>query len=238
MNNVEIYFQDIIKEKESVINSFEKNVSNYFSEIIYFSKIHKQYENELERYTSLKFNVFRYVKVNENKISEIIVDILKPNGEHGQNSLFLDEFLKILEIPKINKIPTIYTEMLTRQHIKNLRKMDILIDWSDFGIMIENKPRYDDKNDQLKHYAENLKNRYGEKNFVMVYLSNDGHFPPEKSISKQKREELEGKKQFIHITYNNELKKWIEICINICQSEKYKWFLRDFLDNTLNNYLW
>ena len=237
MDNVEIYFRDIIKEKETVINSFEKNVNNYFSDIIYFSKIHKQYEHELERYTSLKFNVFRYVNVNENKISEIIVDILKPNGEHGQNSLFLDEFLKILEIPKRNKIPTINTEVLTRQHINNQRRMDILIDWSDFGIMIENKPRDDDKEDQLKDYAQDLNNKYNN-GFVMVYLSNDGHFLSEKSISKQEREKLEKNNQFKHITYNNEFKKWIENCINICQSEKYKWFLKDFLDNTLNNYLW
>jgi len=237
MDNVEIYFRDIIKEKETVINSFENNVNNYFNDIIFFSKIHKQYENELERFTSIKFNVFKYINVNENKISEIIVDILKPNGEHGQNSLFLDEFLKILDIAKINKIPTINTEVLTRQHINNQRRMDILIDWSDFGIMIENKPRYDDKEDQLKDYAQDLKTKYNGR-FVMVYLSNDGHFPSENSISKEEREELEKNNRFKHITYNNEFKKWIENCINICQSEKYKWFLKDFLDNTLNNYLW
>jgi len=238
MDNVEIYFRDIIKEKEIMINSFEKNVNNYFNDVIYFSKIHKQYENELERYTSLIFNVFKYVNVNENKISEIIVDILKPNGEHGQNSLFLDEFLKILELPKINKIPTINTEVLTKQHINSQRRMDILIDWLNFGVMIENKPRYDDKKDQLKDYAEDLTNKYGKENFVMVYLSNDGHLPSEISISEHYKQELEDKKQFIHITYNNKFRKWIESCINNCQSEKYKWFLRDFLDNTLNNYLW
>ncbi len=82
-----------------------------------------------------------------------MVDILRPYGEHGQGPVFLDEFLKLINFQKTTKIPTIDTEVLTRQHVNNLRRMDILIDWSDFGIMIENKPRYDDKDDQLKDYA-------------------------------------------------------------------------------------
>jgi len=73
MDNVEIYFRDIIKEKETVINSFENNVNNYFNDIIYFSKIHKQYENELERFTSLKFNVFRYINANQTQNSSTII---------------------------------------------------------------------------------------------------------------------------------------------------------------------
>jgi hypothetical protein len=222
---------------ESNLLELEKNIENYYSETSNLIDIHNHYEKELEKYTSLNFNIFRYINVNENKISEIIVDILNPKGEHGQGSIFLNEFLQILGIDKRDKTPTINTEVLTRQHINNLRRMDILIDWIDFGIMIENKPRYDDKSDQLKDYAEDLKNKYGKRNFAMVYLSNDGHFPSEKSISKELKQELETNNQFVHITYNDKFKKWIEKCVILCQSEKYKWFLKEFLDNTLNNYL-
>ena len=73
---------------------------------------------------------------------------------------------------------------------------------------------------------------------LQIYLSNKGHFPSEVSISKDYREKLEQNNQFLHITYYDEFKKWLDNCINICQSEKYKWFLKDFINNTLNNYLW
>ncbi len=235
MDNVETFYYEIIKEKSKRLEKFERTASNFFNDIGFFSKIQRQYENELEKFTSYKFNTFKYIRVNENLISEIIVDILRPYGQHGQGSVFLEEFLKIIKIPNINKYPNIETEVLTRQHINSLRRMDILIDWNDFGIMIENKPRYDDKKDQLKDYAEDLKVKFNNK-FAIVYLSND-HFPSEISISKEFREKLEKNNQYIHITYNNEFKKWIEICINLCQSEKYKWFLKDFLEYILNNYL-
>lgn len=222
---------------ESTLIEFDKNVKSYFNDTSNFLEIHNHYQKELERYTSINFNLFKFIHLDENKISEIIVNILNPNGEHGQGTLFLNAFLEIIGIEVKDKKPFIDTEVLTRQHINNLRRMDILIDWIDFGIMIENKPRYDDKTDQLKNYAEDLRNKYGGKNFIMVYLSNDGHFPSEVSISKEFREELEINNQFIHITYNVKFKEWVEKCINICQSEKYKWFLKDFLDYTLNKYL-
>jgi hypothetical protein len=221
---------------ETSLVEFEKNVQSYFDDSNNFLEIHNHYQKEIERYTSINFNLFKFIYVDENKISEIIVDILNPNGEHGQGNLFLNVFLEILGIPKKDKLPLIDREVLTRQHVNNLRRMDILIDWFDFGIMIENKPRYDDKTNQLKDYAEDLGNKYGVNNFVMVYLSNDGHLPSEVSISKELKEELEIKNQFIHITYNDKFKKWIEKCINVCQSDKYKWFLKDFLDYTLNKY--
>jgi len=50
--------------------------------------------------------------------------------------------------------------------------------------------------------------------------------------------EMKTKNQFLHITYNEKFKSWIELCINDCKSEKYKWFLKDFLHYILNNYLW
>jgi hypothetical protein len=40
------------------------------------------------------FNVFRYLKQDENLLSDIIADLLDPRGTHGQGPMFLDKFLR------------------------------------------------------------------------------------------------------------------------------------------------
>ncbi len=222
-------------EKNILHKEFEKNLNSYFNDVIFQAKIYKEYQEKLAEQTSFEFNVFNYISLDENQISQIITDILQPIGKHGQKNIFLTNFLNILKISIPSKnIPTIKTEVVTSNHIHNLRRMDILIDWGDFGVMIENKPYADDGENQLNDYAENLENRYGKDNFVMIYLSHENKIPSENSILKELREELESKKQFFHITYQKEFKQWIEQCILICQSQKYKYFLTDFLNKILN----
>lgn len=235
--NVSQFYNQIMDEKDNNIEVFKQNTKNFFNDLGIFVSLHDHYERELDCFTSYRFNIFKYININENLISGIIVDILNPKGEHGQGTLFLDMFLDVIKLPHRQKLPSINTEVLTRQHINSLRRMDILIDYTDFGIMIENKPRYDDKTDQLKDYAEDLRNKYGRENFMMVYLSNDGHFPDTHSISKEFREELVSLNQFVHITYGIEFKRWLEDCINKCQSERYRWFLKDFINYIIFNYI-
>jgi len=161
-----------VKTEEDI---FLKKVSDYFDFVKTFAKIERDHNEELESFNSNKFNYFKYVNVYENLITDIIAEMLDIKGAHGQKELFLNLFLELflIHIP-LNKPPTsIAREVRTTQHINGLRKMDILIDWIEgYGIMIENKPKAYDQDKQLKDYSENLINRYGATNFLMIYLSN------------------------------------------------------------------
>src|SRR5262245_53823035 len=44
---------------------------------------------------SPSFSVFRYLKPDENLLSDILADLLDPNGAHGQGTTFLAEFLQV-----------------------------------------------------------------------------------------------------------------------------------------------
>jgi len=226
-----------MEKENSLSDLYIKNVCRYFNDNKVLLALHKQYQEEMKCYTSDKFNVFKYIYLDEDFISDIIADILRPDGEHGQGFLFLDKLLSMIDLPPRHEITLVETQVRTRQHIKSLRKMDILIDWMDYGIMIENKPKANDQPNQLINYAEDLKNRYGKDKFKIIYLSGDGKFPSEGSIIKEQREKLESSNQFYHFTYRIQFTKWINECIYSSKSEKYKWYLNDFLNKLNNDYL-
>ncbi len=55
-------------------------------------------ERELDRHLARRFNTFRYLRNDELGLSEIIADLLDPDGEHGQGATFLEAMLELLEV--------------------------------------------------------------------------------------------------------------------------------------------
>src|SRR4051812_35936656 len=41
------------------------------------------------------FNVFPYIKRDENRLSDVLADLLDPAGAHGQGAMFLADFLRV-----------------------------------------------------------------------------------------------------------------------------------------------
>jgi len=107
--------------------------------------------------------------------------------------------------------------------------MDILINWVKFGILIENKPWAHDQKLQLEDYSEYMK-RHFKENFLIIYLTKEGESPSEDSISSITLNDLKSKGQYKEISYTVDFKNWILNCVNICQSDKFRWFLRDFIN--------
>lgn len=212
-------------------------VDTYFSELKFRLNIIKQHSFETELFLSTRFNVFDYIYVDENRLSDIISDLLNPTGKHGQADLFLNEFIKLIKRTEFiqNEYPKVNREIGTTLISKTQRRMDILIEWFSHGIMIENKPWANDKDDQIWDYKQYLERRFNEK-FLIVYLSRGYQKPTENSITTQNLEILISKNQFIQISFENELNLWIRNCIKECSSEKMRWFLRDFSDYLDNNF--
>ncbi|MCY4397958.1 MAG: PD-(D/E)XK nuclease family protein [Gemmatimonadetes bacterium] len=55
-------------------------------------------ERELDRHLARRFNTFRYLRSDELGLSEIIADLLDPDGEHCQGTTFLESMLELLEV--------------------------------------------------------------------------------------------------------------------------------------------
>ena len=212
-------------------------VGTYFSELLFKFEILKKHSLETNLFLSTRFSVFDYIYVDENRLSDIIADLLNPTGKHGQSDIFLNEFIKILNRKELieRSFPKVNREMGTSFISRTQRRMDILIEWTTHGIMIENKPWAEDQYEQILDYKKNLEKRYGEK-FIIVYLSKNYQNPSKESISQNELENLIQKNQFLQISFENELLLWIKNCIKESQSDKMRHFLKDFLTYLNDNF--
>lgn len=192
-----------MKEQIELINEVKKFLVSY------------EKENQI---SAKEFSVFQYINLYEVLMSKIFKDLLNPRGKHGQGSLFLDQFLSLLEIenPILTERFSIITEALT-SHLDNNRRIDILLNWNNkFGIGIENKPYTIDQKNQLSDYSIQLSKEFND-NYVLVFISN--RHPDVTSIEKDILESLTKQKKFIHLDFNDII-KWLEESKEEVKSQK------------------
>jgi hypothetical protein len=172
-----------------------------------------------------QFNIFDYIRPNENALSDILVDLLSPAGTHGQGSRFLRQFLIGSGIGDPGGLDTacVKREVVT-SHIEDARRIDFTIEIDGLAVGVENKPWAGDQVDQLNDYVEHLSRRYGDR-FVVVYLSGDGSKPT--SLSPDRRESLGSR--FRQLNYPTEVRAWLEACRDKCQADSVGAFLNDFI---------
>ena len=185
-------------------------------------------KKKLDIYLSSSFNVFGYIKPNENLISDIIADMLNPFGNHGQKDLFLQKFFDIIIPDEINNNAsyTVQREVATNYITHHNRRIDIIIsDNENFGIGIENKPWAGEQPNQIKDYVEHLTKKYHK--FILIYLSGNGSEPT--SIDNEPKKELLENKKLINRSYAGKFLVWLGTCYKECESNKYRWFLKDFI---------
>jgi len=199
-----------------------------------FTEFMKLYEPSLAPY----FNLFDFICPDEPRLSKIIAFFLDPKAGHGQGDrflrIFLDKFiggnkLKIFEelIEKVN----ITLEETTKSLERSQRRIDILLDFTKFGIGIENKPWAIDQEEQISDYNKYFEDRYKDK-YCLLYLSGTGEPPAEDSLSKKDLERLASNGNFKILRYRD-LVECVGLFKNHCQAEGVRYFLKDF-ENYLN----
>ncbi|GAA3920924.1 hypothetical protein GO495_00870 [Chitinophaga oryziterrae] len=215
----------------------KEKIEAYFSSIRDKINIIRNVNKEIELRDAPRFSVFDYIDIDENKLSDIIADFLNPKGKHGQGNVFLLEFLKLINLENIdhNKFVSIRREVSTRLINPTQRRMDIVINFENQTVMIENKPWAADQYKQLSHYKEHLYRDYGEK-FIIIYLASNNRKPSEVSIAEVELNELIVKNQFLQISFDKDLVAWIEKCLEKCKPQNIKQFLQDFKFYLLNNF--
>lgn len=162
------------------------------------------------------FNIFDYLRQDEMGLSNCIASLLNPSGTHGQGNLFLDLFLNLLDSELKIKDKSIWSttikecSVVTENSTDEQRRIDIYLKFKNGEIIgIENKPWAGDQPQQLKHYADYIKNLANGKNWLLIYLSN--YEPSEYSIYKNDREEFENLGQFVTLNYATVI-QWLTQC--------------------------
>lgn len=177
-----------------------KELLNDVNAILREEKIKK--EESLRR--GERFNMFQICGVDHYEVmhSAIIASFLDPNGNHGQRDKFLKAFISIVDDKTGIETSScsVYTEYVT-----NEGRIDILIeDKKGKGIIIENKVYAADQWEQLKRYDRFSKDKYGESNYTIYYLTLDKHDASDSSA---------GEIAYNCISYGEHILNWIEECI-------------------------
>ncbi len=197
----------------------------------------------VDRYLSTAFNVFDRIKPDENRLSDIIADLLDPAGSHGQQRVFLDAFLRTCSVDErsCKAQPNVSRESSTDYIERSRRRVDIEVEFERFiegqlerfGLGIENKPWAGDQEKQLEEYCGYLNKKYNGA-FCIAYISPHGRRPT--SMQDQLIEERIHKGQLRQLSYRHDIAQWLLECRQLCESDKFRWFLRDFRDYILNEF--
>ncbi len=174
--------------------------------------------DQLKRAKGETFNVFSILRM-ENKEndthSNFIGNLLDQNGSHLMGSVFLELFLKSLELEDWLEVNS------TRVHLefwcgkidntsKTGGRIDIyLVDEYDKSISIENKIYAGDQYQQIERYVS-----FNRPRNKVFYLTLNGDDASEKS-----RGELNSGKDYSLISYKDTIVNWLGLCIKEAASE-------------------
>ncbi len=145
----------------------------------------------------------------ENQHSNIIAFLVNPTEIHNHpeyGSLFLNLLKEKGLGIEGNEVYKVFRENSTDE----LRRMDIFIETDSDFIIIENKINAGDQENQIKDYVEYVKKQYEVTNNVfVVYLTKFGVDPSENSISTEQLNVLKKNKQYISLSYSEDVLKWL-----------------------------
>lgn len=140
-----------------------------------FDKIQEIYTQSIinNKETSCDFNMLSLFNIEETKHSLLLAHFLNPNAEHGQGHLFLNVFLDLLKIERLNDNENwIVTAEKGRIDILLKRMQPHSV------IVIENKSNYaGDQNHQLyRYWYQEIYRTISERHLPVDYILN----PPER----------------------------------------------------------
>ncbi|MCF7522111.1 PD-(D/E)XK nuclease family protein [Neisseria sp. ZJ106] len=189
-------------------------------------------------YDANRFNPFRFMRTDENGLSAILAFLLDPNQTHGQQDLFLNAFLKYLNLTQFLAYDSV--SVFTEKTVLTKRRHDIFIEgyinqklvWV---ISIENKLRDAvDQPNQLTDYLDDLKSK--NDLFFLIYLPKSNTAPDKSSISETEWQGLIDRNQGKSLSIQH-LIEWLDrtpiVAPKIRQfCDDFKDFLKEDIMNT------
>lgn len=183
-----------------------------------------------------RFNILNYFWVDENKISEIIADLLNPGGDHSQGSLFLSEFINKFWPKDLPAPDTREARVKTNEMTREGRFPDIKVSFGNSGsaLVIESKiTGAPDQPSQIKDYLNDLKYQAGGHSaYHLIYLTRYGSSPTCLSMGVEEK-----KLQGALMEWGTHLSSisaedviiWLRSCVGACQSHRVRAFVEEFI---------
>ncbi|MFD2599828.1 PD-(D/E)XK nuclease family protein [Sphingobacterium corticis] len=197
------------------------------------SELKNHYDRKEDRLNTNLFALLHKIDEEVKLHSRFISYLLSPKSSHGMRDQFLNQFLKILNVPTQlfdSSLPCVIIP--NEANIIEYREIDILIkNTNKQAIIIENKINASDSihpdkpcgyRGQLERYyntiltGKDAKGKYDPnhhcKDVSVFYLSNNKPLNPETvGCAKNVRA----------INYSAEIRNWLQNCINIIPSDNY-----------------
>jgi hypothetical protein len=229
------FFEGLKADLNKHKDSYQTKFNIFFDNLSFKMKLFHEFKKQSNRYLSSDFNVFDTICPDENKLSDIIGNILNINGTHGQAILFLNEFIDFLTRKNL-LIPTDNYDYKVLREVSANGRIDILLESDSFALIIENKPFAIDQKDQLNRYYEAMKVKHKE-NLAVLYLNKNKELPQNFSdeMKKMALDSLLAGNKLVVVSYF-ELIEYLTLCYQKCESEKFRYFLSDFIEYIRNNF--
>ena len=170
------------------------------------------------------FNIFKVLGLSCSEVrlhSAFLAELLNPDGDHGLEDKFLKSFIAIV-IGKNTNFDFDTTSARTyveydigtiSEDNKEGGRIDILIlDKNGKAVIIENKIYAVDQPWQLYRYNRFAEKNYSTGNYILLYLTLDGHQPSEKSTGKN------SDFTYFCISYYKDIMDWLDTCHRIATS--------------------
>lgn len=176
--------------------------------------------NEILEIMGTRFNIFHILGVShyENTHSTILAELLNPEGTHGLHNSFLKLFLDINQIEGFDSRNAL---VRTEVAVSEYGRIDILIESSNWAVIIENKFYAKDQPEQLKRYNEYAIGKYGVGNYMILYLTPDGRYASDDSGRGV---------DYRCISYKKTIIEWLGQCVGIAVH-------RPLVRETINQYI-
>jgi len=165
------------------------------------------------------YNLFSILRIegSELKHSALIANLLDPKGSHGCGYAFLRAFFEIAlkgtAYPFENSTPLdSRTEHYTGPIAGDTGgRIDILVESSHYGLIIENKIYAGDQDKQLTRYDNYGKTTFGTGRYLLVYLTLFGSEASEGSTAKGSAKEVD----YLCLSYAEDILRWLEQCVRL-----------------------
>src|SRR5262245_33950704 len=187
-------------------NSHGLSLEQFFSSLKHRVELAEKQQRRIDRLRATNFNVFDLIEPDENKLSDILADLLDPEGGHGQGDLFLRLLFKQLGLrsdAKLTKNVTVQREAPTHGILKYRRRLDVFVEARAL-LVIENKVDSLEQQDQVKDYLRHLQQCAVGRQVRLIYLTPDGR-PPE-SLNPSVIEQEESSRRLHCWSYQGQLR--------------------------------
>ena len=194
------------------------DIQRFFQEVASICALEQAQQEERNR-KGENYNLFSILSIEryELKHSALIANLLDPKGSHGCGDAFLRAFFEIAlkgtAYPfESSTPPNSYTEHYIGPIAGDTGgRIDILVESSRYGLIIENKIYAGDQDKQLTRYDNYGKETFGADKYLLAYLTLYGYDASKESTATKSAEEV----GYLRLSYAEDILRWLEQCARL-----------------------